>query len=373
MTIVPPHDADPPIVGGGGESRAAADSDGGGEQSPFHAGLADSFRGQVEPNELYAATPGRLSPVQSFWVMDGDGTPVRVSPNETVHDYAYRRGLWIGHGAQFALVDGREVDMRKKTEVLEPGQTVEIRWVAVQGSPERNWGYHDPVYLHHERYRMLVRGFHHELAPRDRVILGSLQLDDAIRWTERESGVLISPMAAAQLAGFESVDDLQMMLGGARYDPYDLAARLTARIRIEEGSWMEATPEFSVVAFSTDGRGRESMRDSIIVHGQLGRHKRIPKCCDGLSYGDPIVGYAGRRRGVAVHLADCRNLAAVEKPHRLVSLSWGQEESRFVVGGDNRVGLDAYVLGISELFSSDFLMIKLIDRVDSLASSSNVV
>ena len=56
---------------------------------------------------------------------------------------------------------------------------------------------------------------------------------------------------------------------------------------------------------------------------------RLAKCCRPVP-GDEVVGYVSLGRGITVHRADCRNVAALKKaPERFTEVSWE---------GDNETG-----------------------------------
>jgi GTP pyrophosphokinase len=51
-------------------------------------------------------------------------------------------------------------------------------------------------------------------------------------------------------------------------------------------------------------------------------YTRLANCCAPV-YGDDIIGYVTRGRGITVHRADCHNVQNVDDDGRLVPVSWG--------------------------------------------------
>ena len=229
MAIHPTDDVDTPIIGEG-EVRVAADLCE--SFSPFHASLARlletavKLRGLATESEVYGEIWDETPAIDYFFVIDADGEPVRVPHGTTLHDYAYCQGLWVGHGARFARVGARDIDMRKETEVLKPFQTVKITLVEDRGSPERRWSYPGSGFFNDEWHIALVRGYHGELTPEGCAAVGHGLLDIAIKFVEADIGVLFSPQRVAEVTGFNSVQELVLELGGARWDPNDLADQL---------------------------------------------------------------------------------------------------------------------------------------------------
>ncbi|HMM42177.1 MAG TPA: hypothetical protein PKA95_09775, partial [Thermomicrobiales bacterium] len=56
-------------------------------------------------------------------------------------------------------------------------------------------------------------------------------------------------------------------------------------------------------------------------------YTRLANCCKPV-YGDEIVGYVTRGRGITVHRADCSNMKNVDEDGRKVDVSWGEQTAR---------------------------------------------
>jgi len=90
----------------------------------------------------------------------------------------------------------------------------------------------------------------------------------------------------------------------------------------------------------------KSTTDGVKVKGQSGMVVRFAKCCNPV-YGDEIVGYVTRGRGVSVHRKDCRALKNEDfEPERMIPVEWvGNEKASYNVEiqiiADDRTGLIA--------------------------------
>ena len=82
------------------------------------------------------------------------------------------------------------------------------------------------------------------------------------------------------------------------------------------------------------------------MKGQTGMVVRFAKCCNPV-FGDKIVGYVTRGRGVSVHRKDCRALKNEDfEPERMIGVEWvGNEKASYNVEvqiiADDRAGLIA--------------------------------
>ena len=57
-------------------------------------------------------------------------------------------------------------------------------------------------------------------------------------------------------------------------------------------------------------------------------YTRLASCCKPV-YGDAIIGYITRGRGITVHRADCYNVVHVDETERLIQVSWGDEQRQY--------------------------------------------
>ena len=64
---------------------------------------------------------------------------------------------------------------------------------------------------------------------------------------------------------------------------------------------------------------------------------RLARCCSPV-YGDSIIGYRTRQRGVTVHLQTCPNLRARVEPERSIEVAWGHLAERYA----SRLQIDAW-------------------------------
>ena len=95
----------------------------------------------------------------------------------------------------------------------------------------------------------------------------------------------------------------------------------------------------------------EPIRSS--ADGVDGFHSRLSKCCNPLP-GDQIRGYITRGSGLAIHRANCKNLAyrASREPDRIVDLTWESDAGSAVFRQDievvavDRMGLLSHITAI---------------------------
>lgn len=308
-------------------------------ESPFAPVVKHLFdtANDIDPKAFVNAIIHEALLTDRFEVMEPDGTRYWLPIGATVLDFAYMKGVTTGHGAEWAKVDDEWVDIREEPVTLQPNQTVLL--LGADGSgPEIRWAHRSAGFLARESHRAMVRNYFAELDPDEAVPLGKQLLSEAL--DSLPLGEIIGARGAARLAGHDSPDRLALNLGRGRIDPADLAEYLARRIS-EERSETNLNSMISVFTVPVL-YGEDSILQSLRAPGRHNAQFRFPKCCGLPNIGEPVAGYSGRRRGIAVHRADCRNLESVA-PHRIVVLKWDEEplefQVRFSVLGVNRPGL----------------------------------
>ncbi len=75
---------------------------------------------------------------------------------------------------------------------------------------------------------------------------------------------------------------------------------------------------------------RSLIARGIQVMGVGDLYTRLGNCCKPV-YGDDIIGYTTRGRGITVHRTDCPNVKNPDDDARLVNVSWGIERESYPV------------------------------------------
>jgi GTP pyrophosphokinase len=125
---------------------------------------------------------------------------------------------------------------------------------------------------------------------------------------------------AAHLFGYEKLEDFLVAVGAGDISGPQIAQKMLEVERREQQKMLvqhlieepRAVP--SQVQIETNG---------ISISGMGGMLVTLAQCCNPM-YGDPIVGFITRGRGVTVHRRDCVNIQNSNEPERIVDVSWGK-------------------------------------------------
>jgi guanosine-3',5'-bis(diphosphate) 3'-pyrophosphohydrolase len=271
----------------------------------------DTVRTDILRDQVYVYTP-----MGEIKELPGGSTPL---------DFAYRVHTDLGHHTVSASVNGQLVPLNK---VLENGDTVEIRKSRSVRGPRMEWLNPDLGFMVTASAREKVRTWFKRQKREENVHRGRELL-------RRQVDQLRSSTSEEEIAAtlkFESPDDLAEALGSGAIQSSDIVRGLVdivgdPDLRQPDGD--EEATSHGVVILDTDLTATQPII-------------RLARCCSPV-YGDAIIGYLTRERGVTVHLQTCPNLRARLEPERSLEVAWGHVAGRYAsrlqISARDRVGL----------------------------------
>lgn len=230
-------------------------------------------------------------------------------------DFAYGIHTNVGNRCVGAKVNGKIVPLKYK---LQDGDTIEILTKEGQG-PNREW----LKFVISSKAKMKIRQVIRQEQREQSRIIGKELLEKELRKQslpvasfdkqENVDAVLEETRAT-------SLDELYIHIGYGKLTPKQVLRPL-----------LPEHPEPEVPAATTTAdqdrhsqHGGPKDESGIKVSGIDGLLIRFGKCCSPL-YGDPIVGFITRGRGVTVHTTDCPKIMDFE-PERKVPVTWDKGE-----------------------------------------------
>ena len=249
---------------------------------------------------------------------------VRVLPRgSTPVDFAYLIHTDLGHQCAGARVNGRMVPL---TTRLDNGDVIEIIRSRTPRGPSRDWLIDDLGFLGSSNSKQKVRQWFRRQQRDGNVARGS----ELLERERRRLGLREIPKDLHKDFGYEQFDDMLAAIG---YGEVSLQ-RLVQHLAVEDEE--PAAADLVSAPRSTDDA------TGVRVLGTTGLKVMIARCCRPLP-GDNIVGYVTRSRGVTVHRSNCRTIAGITEPERVLDCDWGPSGNLYsatvhVVAWD-RVGL----------------------------------
>jgi GTP pyrophosphokinase len=290
-------------------------------QASFLRRMVELHQEARDSRELVANLKGELS-FQRIQVFTPKGDLRSLPENATPIDFAYSIHTEVGHHCVGAKVNGRMVPLR---HALKNGDRVEV-FTRADHKPSRDW------------LNVVVSAG------------AKTKIQLFIREEER---------AHAIISGKDRLEREARNLG-VRLDSHEVHAAMEARLKeLKFSSW---DAFYASVGFNRTSPRR--LLDPLIPETQKVREEKVPavghdtvlvddnvgilyvlaSCCKPI-WGDEIVGYTTRGRGISIHRANCPHLSAsAPNPERLVSVGWGKAgkttfNAELVVNTEDRPGM----------------------------------
>ncbi len=236
------------------------------------------------------------------------GEKVLVRNGETVVDFAYRIHSEVGAHCAGARVNGKLVPLRYQPQ---QGDTVEVV-TTEDARPAREW----LKFVRTPRARARILASIRQEERDNAIALGSELLErDLARWDLDLAGLRSEGRMEGLSKEFNRKDEASFLeaIGYGRVTTRQVLAFLLPDENFEEGKGRRRFPRL----FRLLDRGPKPMVMGENIDEAL---VRFGKCCQPL-YGENIVGFITRGRGVTVHLSKCPRLVDTD-PERLVAVHW---------------------------------------------------
>lgn len=250
---------------------------------------------------------------ERVYVLTPKGDIIDLPAGSTPIDFAYHIHTDIGHRCRGARVNGKLVPLSYQ---LKNGDRVEIL-TTKRGGPSRDWLDDSKGYVKTSRAKSKIRLWFRKQDRQQNLAQGRYLLE---REFTRLALHNINYENLARELGYKTTDDFFVAIGCG-----DLSLqRVIQHISAQQTQQSAGEKELPTTPTSTT---------DIRVIGVKGVLSTFARCCNP-TYGDPIIGYVTRGRGVTIHRQDCTNiLRAREREHeRLIRVDWGsaKDEHRYI-------------------------------------------
>ena len=279
------------------------------------------------------------------FVFTPDGDVIDLPAGAGPLDFAYRIHTEVGHHYTGAIVNGEQVAMDYK---LKNGDIVKITTLPT-AEPRHDW----LRLVQTSGAKAKVRRFLREESRQENISLGTEKLERAVaRLTPAQRKVVngADRQALADHFSYQDEDGLLAAIGYGDIEPQTVLAYILSRTG-EPESLVEAARK--MLPTEQAHSAPKSTALPVSADGVDGFHSRLSKCCNPLP-GDQIRGYITRGSGLAIHRANCKNLAyrASREPDRIVDLTWESDAGSAVFRQDievvavDRMGLLSHITAI---------------------------
>jgi GTP diphosphokinase / guanosine-3',5'-bis(diphosphate) 3'-diphosphatase len=262
------------------------------------AAFVDSMKSDVFQDRVYVFTP--------------KGDIVDLPAGATPIDFAYHIHTEIGHRCRGAKIQGRLVSLNY---TLQTGDQIEIL-TSKRGGPSLDWLNLDLSFVRTARARDKVRAWFRKQDREKHIASGREVLEHELKRLGVEQ---TSYEAVSQIFGYQKLDDFLAAVGAGDITGPQIATRI---LETEQRDQQKSRAETLLEQPQSASPQIQVEPNGININGLGGMLVNLAQCCHPM-YGDPIIGYVTRGRGVTVHRQDCANIQSHTEPERLVEVSWG--------------------------------------------------
>ncbi|TXI23019.1 MAG: bifunctional (p)ppGpp synthetase/guanosine-3',5'-bis(diphosphate) 3'-pyrophosphohydrolase [Roseateles sp.] len=246
-----------------------------------------------------------------IYVFTPQATIVELTAGATPVDFAYAVHTDLGHRCRGARIDGQMLPLNTP---LKSGQTVEII-AAKDGGPSLDWLNPELGYLQSQRSRAKVRAWFNALQQAQTIAKGRELVEKLL---QREGRTALKLDELASRLGFKGADALFEVVGKDEYSLRNIEQLLRPAEPAPDEDELLAQRHTRGPSAESGGKG------GVLVVGIDSLLTTLARCCRPAPP-DAILGYVTRGKGVAVHRADCSNLAEMRRraPERVIAVAWG--------------------------------------------------
>jgi GTP pyrophosphokinase len=281
----------------------------------WHKDVADSsefiegLKVDLFENQVYVFTP--------------EGKVLELPAGASPIDFAYAIHTEVGHHCVGAQVNGKMVPL---TYELQNGQIVKVLTNKTSKGPSRDWLDVVKCTSAKQKIKSWLKRENRDadlLKGKD-LVLG--ELSKQVKLLPDTDVTVASIMNSADFVdamshyGFIKLDALYVSVGRNEFSILSLINRLPIFAENAEKVNVER-----VLAKAETLAPKRPGTKGILVSGMGDMMVRFAKCCTPI-FGDKIMGYVTRGRGVSVHCADCPNLAQlILDEDRQVEVEWDEK------------------------------------------------
>ena len=280
-------------------------------QASFLRRMVELHQDAKDSRDLVANLKGELI-FQRIQVFTPKGDLRSLPEGSTPIDFAYAIHTEVGHRCVGAKVNGRMVPLR---HILQNGDRVEILTRA-DHKPTRDW----LAFVKSAGASSKIQAFIREEERTHAITMGKERL-------EREARAMGVRLDDAEVQATSDARLKELKLAN-----WDAAHAALGFGRITVHKLME--PLLPEPERARPKEKTSNPTDSVLVDNNVGILYVLAACCKPI-WGDEIVGYTTRGRGIAIHRANCPHLISSDPhPERRVSVAWGKHGNGTLRHGD---------------------------------------
>lgn len=258
---------------------------------------------------------------QEIYVFTPNGKVISLPIGATPLDFAFRIHTDIGYRCEGAKVNGKMVSL---DHTLETGNIVEIITSKHARGPSIDWM--SIVKSNHAKSK--IRQWFNKVSKEDNISRGKYIFDKECKkrgskFNENLNSNLIGKVLKA--LGFANIEELYFNIGSGNITFSSILQKINKFIddtNVEKNAFKTENAKKH-----TTNNIKYNNKNEVLVKGQKNLLNKFAKCCTPV-YGDEIIGFITRGRGVTIHRKDCKNIINCTDTDRFIEVSWYDVNSK---------------------------------------------
>jgi len=298
------------------------------------------------------------------FVFTPKGDVINLPNYSTPIDFAYAIHTAVGHKCVGGKVNGKMVPLDYK---LRTGEIVEVITATNSKGPSIDWL---NIVKSNQAKSKIKLWF--KKANREETIAKGKELVD--KECKKQNCIFLQIInediieKIIRRYNLKNMDDLYHAVGIGDINPNSMISKLKDAYDKEHSKQLKAS-EISL----KNKKQKSNNYSGVTVKNMSNIQVRFAKCCSPV-YGDDIIGYITRGKGVSIHRSDCKNVINLQEKedHKIVDVDWGKEnKDKYIadieVKAEDRLGVLTDIIEILGLVKANILSISAVTNKHNIA------
>lgn len=303
------------------------------------------------------------------FVFTPNGDVINLPNDSTPIDFAYAIHTAVGNKCAGAKVNGKIVPLDYK---LKTGEIVEVITTTNTKGPSIDW----LNIVKSNQAKSKIKYWFKKANREETIARGKELIDKECKKLNCVFSQIMDDSIIEKMMkkfSFKNIEDIYNAVGVGDVNAPTFVGRLKEKYDKDHAKQLKIS---EMDLSKHEEKNRTEMKSSytgITVKGMTNIQFRFAKCCSPV-YGDEIIGYITKGKGVSIHRTDCSNFQNLkaQEPHKVVEVAWGVENkdnyvSEIEIKADDRIGLLTDVVEVLSTLKSNIVYINANTNKDNVA------
>lgn len=256
---------------------------------------------------------------KEIFVFTPNGKVISLPVGSTPVDFAFRIHTDVGYRCDGAKVNGKMVSLNYE---LETGNIVEILTSKQLKGPSADW----LNFVKSNHTKSKIRQWFNKIIKEDSILKGKYLIEKECKKRSIKFNDFLNHEDNSKLIkilGFSSLDDLYSNCGIGNVTPVLVVNKFSELIEKEKNDLTKFNDQLNIKSNDKDvnQRKKEGKSQSVLIKGESNVLSKFAKCCTPV-YGDEIIGFITRGRGITIHRKGCKNITKCNELGRIIEVEW---------------------------------------------------